>query len=278
MSEELKKVKTRAIDDCVLDFLSEFAEYLVGAGMSYPRLNKLVRIALYRAAASRAMLRNKRLNQSALAAISGLTRVQVRQFARQSQANQLEIKDRLAVVVEGWAGDSAYQTPKGTPKPLRTSGLASSFAALVRKYGGDVSARSMLHELERHGYVTCRNGLVALKRSVLQSREELRLIQTSRVLQQFLKSTATSGVVSVSDIKVWTGEARYPAISEKGKAILNRRIAANLRSFLSAVEAMGEAASADSPPRRQTNRVTRTKVVLVAEDFTTLGVKSAAKE
>lgn len=241
---------------------------MIAAGVSYPRLDKLVRLALYRAAANRAMLRNKRLNQSALAAIAGLTRVQVRQFARQSHPDTTALKDRLTLVIQGWASDQSFLTPRGKPKRLRTTGNESAFTILVRKYGGDVSARSVLQELERHGYVTCQNGMVSLRRSALQSREEFRLNLVSKALTQLLTSPESRGGSPVSNLKSWSLEAVYPASSEKGRAILNRRIAANLRAFLSAIEAMGEAASFDSPPRvGQANRVTRTRVVLVTEDY-----------
>lgn len=268
MSGEPKKTKNRVLDDRVLEFLAEFAEYLIAAGVSYPRLDNLVRTALYRAAASRAMLRNRRLNQSALATITGLTRVQVRQFARQSRLDVPEVRDRLTVVIHGWVSDAAFLTPRGTPKRLGATGNTSAFAALVRKYGGDVSARSVLRELERHGYVTCRNDLVTLKRSALQSREELRLVLVSRALLQLLKSPNTANASPMSNPKILSSEAVYPSTSEKSKAILNKRIAANLRAFLNAVEVMGEAASSDSPPRgERASRFTRTRVVLITEDF-----------
>lgn len=268
MSPKPKHAGARALERRLLDLTSELAGYLVAAGIAYPRFDALVRVGYYRAASGRAKLRNKRLNQSALAAMTGLTRVQVRQFSRQSEPNPPATRDRIESVVEGWMFDSAFLTPARTPRRLSTKGSASPFAALVRKYGGDIPSRSLLRELDRHGYVNCRNGFVALKRSARQSREELRLTQISRALLQLIKNPGASSTTPVSSLRTWSSEAVYPASSEKGRAILNRRIAENLQALAKAIEAMGVAASADSPARIDlAARKTRTKIVVINEDL-----------
>jgi hypothetical protein len=266
MPPNIKQADTKALDRLLLNLMSELAGYLVAAGVSYPRFDGLVRVAFYRAASGRAKLRNRRLNQSALAAMTGLTRVQVRQFARQSEPGPPTPRDRIDGVIEGWMFDSAFLTPSRTPRPLNAKGNSSAFAALVRKYGGDIPPRSVLRELERHGYVNYRRGIVTLKRSARQSREELRLTQLSRALLHLMK-TPTPNATPASSLRTWSSEAIYPASSEKGRAILNKRILKNLHALVLAVKAMGVAASADSPPPDAlVNRRTRTKIVMINED------------
>lgn len=268
MASNPKHAGARALERCLLDLITELAGYLVAAGIGYPRFDGLVRVAFYRAASGRAKLRNRRLNQSALAAMTGLTRVQVRQFARQSEPSPPATRDRFESVIEGWMFDSAFLTPARVPKRLTTKGSASAFAALVRKYGGDIPSRSVLRELERHGYVNYKDGFVSLKRSARQSREELRLTQISRALLQLLKTTGAPNRTPVSSIRTWSGEAVYPASSEKGRAILNKRITGNLQALVKAVEAMGVAAAVDSPAKSGlAARQTRIKVVMVSEDL-----------
>lgn len=202
--------------------------------------------------------------------MTGLTRVQVRQFARQSEPIPPATRDRIEGVVEGWMFDSDFLTPARTPRRLSTKGGSSGFAALVRKYGGDIPSRSVLRELERNGYVNCRNGFVTLKRSARQSREEQRLTQLSRLLLQLLKAPGAPNTTPVSSMRTWSGEAIYPASSEKGRAILNKRIAGNLQALVMAVEAMGVAAATDSPARSgSATRKTRTKIIMINEELGT---------
>jgi hypothetical protein len=52
-------------------------------------------------------------------------------------------------VLRGWLTDPRFQNPKGRPDDLQYRGQKKSFSVLVKLYGGDVTPKSVLRELER---------------------------------------------------------------------------------------------------------------------------------
>lgn len=100
--------------------------------------------------------------------LSGLTRKEVQRLlatsndAAASGALDGERYNRAARVLTGWVRDSEYHDAKGHPKALGVDG-DEGFAALVRRYSGDMPARAVLDELQRVGAVRRRDdGLIEL--------------------------------------------------------------------------------------------------------------------
>jgi hypothetical protein len=152
-------------------------------------------------------------------------------------------------------------------RQLRVTGNGRTFEALVRKYGGDVPARSLLRELQRQGYVSVRDRRVSLRRTASETRDEARLRRTSRAVTELLKASEGAKWTQ-SPLRSLNMEVTYPATSDKARALLNKRTTDNLRTFLAGIHAAGMAAAKDSPPSaRQKGTVTRTRVVLISEDL-----------
>ena len=255
----------RQTDSAILGLLSELANQLVAAGISYPRFDAMVRFAYFQAASSNARFSNNRVNQSAVAAMTGLTRVEVRQFAKQLNPKPPLTKDRVNALIEGWHTEPAFAAANGSPRPLRVRGGGNSFPALVRLYGGDVSAHALLRELQRHKLVTVRGGCVSINRSARRAREEIRIEQLTKAISTFL-AVPVSERNTEAPLRTINLEVCYPSSSERGRAALNKRVAENLRLFLAGVEAAGAAAARDSPPpRSRRRRITRTRVLLATE-------------
>lgn len=258
-----------ATEASVVEFLSEFARYLVAAGITTKRFGDLARVAFFKAAAIEAKFDNQRLNQSAVAAMTGLTRVQVREFARQTNPEPRKTRDRLQNLMDAWATDPSYCTSAFNPKSLRITGSGRTFRALVRKYGGDVPPRAMLRELQRHGYVKLADGKVTLHRFATQSREEQRIRRTARMLEELVKADKGS-VGAPSPPRTFNLEVAFPAASEKGRLILHRRVADSLSTLVNGLQAAGAAAAMDAPLEgAYGQRVTRTRIALIMEDFET---------
>lgn len=256
----------RQADSAVLSLLVELAGILVAAGISYPRFDALVRLAYFQSASSKARFGNRRVNQSAVAAITGLTRVEVRQFAKQLRPDPPKTRDRVDALIEGWLTDPAFTDANGSPRSLRTRGGGNNFHSLVRTYGGDISARTLLRELQRHKVVVIREGCVSIHRSARRTREEIRIEQLTKAIAAFLAARGAEEKLTAS-LRTINLEVSYPAASDKGRAALNRRVAENLRLFLAGVEAAGAAASFDSPPPKSRRKNTvRTKILLVTEE------------
>lgn len=250
----------------MVEFLSELARYLLAAGITSARFNDLARLAFFHAASAEARFVNKRLNQSAVAAMTGLTRVQVRAFAKQRRPEPAKTKERLDQLMDGWSSDSGFTLRGAVPKALPFSGKGKTFRALVSKYGGDVPPRALLRELHRHGYVTLKNGNVSLDLSARQTRGEQRLRRTAKMLEELVR-VDPGATDKQSPIRTHNLEIAFPATSEKGRLILQRRVSEALAAFMSNVQAAGAAAAMESPPLASHKlRKTRARVALVMED------------
>src|SRR5262245_58118785 len=82
----------------LIGFLVEFARLLLAAGISSDQFSKLTQLAYLRAASSDARFSNDRINQSAVAAMTGLNRTQVRSLLKKERAtpkNKITRIDRV---------------------------------------------------------------------------------------------------------------------------------------------------------------------------------------
>lgn len=250
----------------VAGFMAEFAKYLIEAGISNQRFSAIARLAYFIAASDQARFGNERLNQSAVAAMTGLTRVQVREFAKQDRPQPSETRDRLESLIEGWMTDPSFTDARFEPRSLRATGGGKGFPALAGKYGGDVPARSLLRELQRHKLVSVRGGVVSLNRLASRSRHEYRLRLVSKVMAELIKDSG-SEKVATAPIRGINLEVRYPAPSDKGRLLMQKRAEEGLHNFLAGLQTAGLAASTSSPPPAgRRGRVTRARLVLVTED------------
>lgn len=255
----------RELDRALAAFMTEFANYLVAAGITNTRFAAIAKQAYFEAASAKARFGNERLNQSAVAAITGFTRTQVRAFARQAAPQPSKVQDRLARMIDGWMTDQRFSA-KGVPRRLRIGGFGNTFTELAQKYGSDVPARALLRELQRHSYVTVRSGYVSLKRKARESCDETRVRRISQALSELLKTTGKMG--ACLPVHALTLETNYPAASDKGRALVQRVAHERLREYLSGLEAAGTAASMESPPTKaQKSRRIRTRVALITEEF-----------
>jgi len=138
--------------------LAPVAKLCMKSGMGAGELQIAAKIACIREAAKSARLGN-RLNQSRIAAATGLTRKDVRTLSglvnsEKISAGREVAKQRTTRVLHGWQTDPEYLDRRGRPVRLPIRGQSLSFHSLVRRYGGDVTPVSVLNELVRSGAVS----------------------------------------------------------------------------------------------------------------------------
>jgi len=100
----------------------------------------------------------RKVNQSKIAILTGLTRKEVKNVIDRAISADSPNKNysRPSRVLAGWHSDPKYIGPYGVPLeiPYESSGAEGpSFTELVRTYSGDMAPRPMLKELVRVGAV-----------------------------------------------------------------------------------------------------------------------------
>jgi hypothetical protein len=132
--------------------LTEIAFVLLPRGVTPQRFSRIARQAFIRAAAERSRLKNGRINRSKVAALTGLTRREIKQILDRDKSSATPKANRAAStpsarVVHGWLTDRRFLTRQGRPKMLSNRGSQSPFQRLVKDYGGDISPRAVQEEL-----------------------------------------------------------------------------------------------------------------------------------
>ncbi len=145
------------------------------AGLGAGEFALASKLAFIRVAAENATIAH-RLNVSAIAASTGLTRKEVRALlSLLGTSGPLPRRDitrqRTVRVLQGWITDPAYHDRDGVPKPLPMRGGDVSFEGLVRRFAGDVTPVSVFRELQRAGSVSrARTGMIRLRRQSTRQR------------------------------------------------------------------------------------------------------------
>lgn len=153
--------------------LLPLASLCIKSGHGVGHLVMAAKLASISVASENARIGN-RLNHSRIAAITGLTRKEVRSLTRVSEESasspvSQSHEQRTVRVIEGWRTDPAYLTDSGAPAALTVRGQQAGFPQLVRRYGGDVTPVAVLKELQRLGVVSkTRSNTVRLLRSSLR--------------------------------------------------------------------------------------------------------------
>jgi hypothetical protein len=158
------------------------------------------RLAFVQVAAVQGRTKGGRTNVSRIAAMTGLTRKEVRHLLQILEAKSHLVapsatRQRTARVLEAWRADPLYLDDRGRPLVLLVAGEEPSFRSLVRSYAGDVTPISVLRELERTGAVsTSDDGHVRCRSQSAASGavDAAFLLEFAQRLQQFTTALATA--------------------------------------------------------------------------------------
>jgi Family of unknown function (DUF6502) len=249
----------------LVEFLTEFARYLLAAGVSISQFQGAAQLAFLQAAAANARFGNARVNQSAVAAMTGLTRTQVRTMLRAPNNAASARESRAEQMVRGWLSDPVFTTAAGNARVLQRSGRGPSFAALARKYGGDVPPRALQAELLRQGFIRMQGTRLALSSAARRTREPAELGHLAVALARLI--SRTEGPPGKGQLRLLSAQAVYEAPVAAGRVLLQRRVHQGLKAFVTDVEAAGASIAKASRAKRATaRRMSRTSVLLVSQD------------
>lgn len=136
--------------------LRPLVRMLLRNGVAYADFTTLVRQTFVDVAGEDFDLPGRKQSVSRISVLTGINRKEVKRLLEEPRDAQPAAEhNRAARVVSGWMRDSIFQNKQGKPSPLSwgDQSAANGFEALVKKYSGDMPARSVLDELIRVGAV-----------------------------------------------------------------------------------------------------------------------------
>lgn len=141
------------IEDRLGSILTDLASILISSGYGVSRVGRLVKRAYFDAAVELEAAAGHRANFARIAAITGLTRLEVSKLSRIGKRTSFSADsvpiNRAHRVSWAWINDCDYCNSEGSPNILPFTGKKGSFDRLVKRYSGDIPARAMLSEMLR---------------------------------------------------------------------------------------------------------------------------------
>lgn len=230
---------------------------MLSAGLSLEQFEDAARTAFIQAAMSQARLGNSRVNQSAVAAITGLSRPQVRKYLKKSDDEPALSPGRLGQVLDAWQRDPEYWHGGSGAAELPTRGGTGSFESLVKKYGRDVSHKALLKELQKLKYVRVARGRVELTKKGRGHFDPRELQQIASGLAFAVKRNSSDQ----SDLGVFTAEAIYSTPAPKSRLLIKKRLIQSTKAFAADIKATGDAEARRSGATN--DRMSRASILVI---------------
>ncbi|MBX2878954.1 MAG: hypothetical protein KTR32_03425 [Granulosicoccus sp.] len=169
------------IEKAFYRILFAMARVALNYGVSAGAVGELVRRAFVDAAEAELHQQGIKPLSSRVCTLTGLYRKEVVRVKALPSVGTNAADDRYnrsARVVTGWTQDSEFCTKRGKPATLPMEGPVS-FSALVRRYSGDMTPRSVLEELQRLAVVevTQQQRVKLLTRAYIPATSELDALQ-----------------------------------------------------------------------------------------------------
>lgn len=145
--------------------LRPLVKLLLRQGVAYGAFAELARKAYVDVAFEEYPGSNKRPSVSSVAALTGLTRKEVKRLHELESPDSIladQRYNRSVRVISGWLNDPLYCHASGDPARLPLNAGDKSFAGLVKKYSGDIPFSAMLSVLEAASSVQSSDGHVEL--------------------------------------------------------------------------------------------------------------------
>ncbi len=151
-----------AVDRCAVVqtcrvLLRPIASLLLKCGMTWREFAEVSKSVFVAVASQDYGLNGRPTNVSRVSILTGVSRkeiARVRAMLEQESDPPPNKTTDATRLLSGWHQDPDFLTPAGGPRVLPPEGEGASFAALWRRYGGDVPVTSMRKELERAGAIT----------------------------------------------------------------------------------------------------------------------------
>ena len=220
------------------ELLCELALALVPRGMTPKLFGELSRHAFVHAAARISQQANGRINHSRVAALTGLSRADVKRILLNGDAmSPIGRSEQMPIerVLHAWRVDRRFSDNRGNPKRLRVSGTSASFAVLAKLYAGDVPHRAILDELRRIGAVR-REGKVVVLAKARVLRHRRRVASLSSVIPALIDGIRLAAACETSREPPSIYRLTIPVPSDLKLAIVRERCLSTVATMLNGLE------------------------------------------
>lgn len=140
-------------------------------GVGFSEFQGVVRTVYVSVAAEEYGIRGRPTNTSRIAAMTGVSRKEVKKIRDQLQGDRWTPAMELSPVnllIHYWHYDQEFCDETGVPRPLPVEG-SKSFAVLAQRYVGDIPVGALKEELKRTGVVTEADGMLIVKTRYFQA-------------------------------------------------------------------------------------------------------------
>lgn len=158
------KDASQALLSALRHLLRPLVRILIDRGVAFDRFAEMARAVYVEVAEREFALPGRKPSVSRISVLTGLTRkevVRLLEAPRPEDAESAASYNRASRVVTGWLQEYPLEGTASGAAPLPLEG-ERSFAAVVKRYSGDMPARAVLDELQRVGAVRVREGEVEL--------------------------------------------------------------------------------------------------------------------
>lgn len=197
----MKPTKTdQRTEHSLVDLLLPIARLLVRGGIGIDELVYAAKRAYLSEARKAVARQDGRVSISRLSVATGMTRKEVSALLSESSrsrdaATRRSGQQRALRVLRGWLTDPRFQNRSGRPAELEYTGDKKSFALLVKLYGGDVTPKSVLRELQRIEVIDLTNAdtfRLRLSRSRGNIEMDYQLADLARMFEDFASTVVQS--------------------------------------------------------------------------------------
>lgn len=154
----------------MIKILRPLVRMLLRRGISYGTFADIAKWVFVDVAKKEFEIPGKKISDSRVSVITGLTRHDVKALAEQESPEEyktVEKYNRAISIINGWKYNKEFQDTEGEPIEIPFKGNEKSFEALVKAYGGDITPRPIFDELVRSESIEqLPGGLIRLKKDI----------------------------------------------------------------------------------------------------------------
>ncbi len=207
-----------AITNSIINLLKPLVRILLKNNVPYSTFCDIARWVYVDEASHDFTIAGKKQTISRIATITGLSRketARLKGLTIQDEPESTGNNHRAVRVINGWRKDPGFLDAEGHSKPLLIEGQEDSFAALVRKYSGDIPYRAILDEMLRAGVVKHTGEKIKLiSEGYIVSKDEVEKMNMLGIDTGELISTIVHNINESPDRAFFQRKASYDNIPE----------------------------------------------------------------